>query len=110
MRSTPTGGRPCPAFGYTGSISAHNSAHGTTCSISSRNSARRVFFVYRSNPLSAASVRCFIRKPSDALLNLSSTPVENGELNQSLLRCLNAVRRAAGENRLNFYAPSSRNV
>jgi hypothetical protein len=40
--------------------------------------------VYRSNPLSAASVRCFIRKPSDALLNLSSTPVENGELNQSL--------------------------
>jgi len=41
--------------------------------------------VYRSNPLSAASVRCFIRKPSDALLNLSSTPVENGELNQSLL-------------------------
>jgi hypothetical protein len=42
--------------------------------------------VYRSNPLSAASVRCFIRKPSDALLNLSSTPVENGELNQSLPR------------------------
>src|SRR5208282_2745974 len=92
MRSTPTGGRPCPAFGYTGSISVHNSAHGTTRSISSRNSARRVFFVYRSNPLCAASVRCFIpRKPSDALLNLSSTPVENGELNQSLLSpCLHS--------------------
>src|ERR1035441_2743483 len=71
MRSTPTGRRPCPAFGYTGSISAHNSAHGTTCSISSRNSARRVFFVYRSNPLCAASVRCFIpRQSSDALLSI----------------------------------------
>src|ERR1035441_7776187 len=93
MRSTPTGGRPGPAFGYTGSISAHNSAPGTTCSISSRNSPRprfflsrsnppcapppptppprRVFFVYRSNPLCAASVRCFIpRQSSDALLSI----------------------------------------
>src|ERR1019366_8894388 len=71
IRSTPTGGRPGPAFGYTDSISAHNSAHGTTCSISSRNSARRVFFVYRSNPLCAASVRCFIpRQSSDALLSI----------------------------------------
>jgi hypothetical protein len=32
--------------------------HGTTCSISSRNIARRVFFVYRSNPVIIASVLC----------------------------------------------------
>src|SRR5680860_868976 len=44
MRSRPTGGRPAPphACGYTGSISAHNSAHGTICSISARNCSRRV--------------------------------------------------------------------
>ena len=34
-----------PALAYTGSISPHSSAHGTTCSISSKNRARRVFFV-----------------------------------------------------------------
>jgi len=48
-----------PAFGYTGSISGHNSAHGTTCSISSRNAARRVSLLYRSNPFIIASVLCF---------------------------------------------------
>src|SRR5450755_2122415 len=45
IHSAPTGGRPFPASAYTGSTSAHNSAHGTTCSISSKNNARRVFFV-----------------------------------------------------------------
>src|SRR5262249_42214597 len=57
MRSTPTGGRPLPAFGYTGSIRAHSSRHGTTRSISARNCARRVVFVYFSKPV-PASVIC----------------------------------------------------
>src|SRR5262245_19668655 len=57
MRSNPTGGRPFPAFGYTGSMRPHSSRHGTTRSISVRNCARRVSFVYFSNPL-PASVRC----------------------------------------------------
>jgi hypothetical protein len=47
-------------LGYTGSISAHNFAHGTTCSISSRNNARRVFLLYRSKPFIIASVLCFM--------------------------------------------------
>src|SRR5262245_10463540 len=51
MRSTPTGGRPLPAFGYTGSIRAHSSRHGTTRSISAKNCARRVVFVYFSTPV-----------------------------------------------------------
>jgi hypothetical protein len=45
-------------LGEWGSIKAHNFAHGTTCSISSKNIARRVFFVYRSNPVIIASVLC----------------------------------------------------
>src|SRR5215831_1743653 len=53
MRSTPTGGRPLPAFGYTGSIRAHSSRHGTTRSISAKNCARRVVFVYFSKPVPA---------------------------------------------------------
>src|SRR5262249_10037789 len=57
MRSTPTGGRPLPAFGYTGSIRAHSSRHGTTRSISARNCARRVVFAYFSKPV-PASVIC----------------------------------------------------
>src|SRR2546428_3006332 len=57
IRSTPTGGRPLPAFGYTGSILAHSSRHGTTRSISARNCARRVVFVYFSKPV-PASVIC----------------------------------------------------
>src|SRR5215813_13996524 len=57
MRSTPTGGRPLPAFGYTGSIRAHSSRHGTTRSISAKNCARRVVFVYFSKPV-PASVIC----------------------------------------------------
>src|ERR1700685_1325003 len=58
IRSTPTGGRPFPGFGECGSISAHNLRHGTTCSISSRNTSRRVFFVYRSKPFIVARVLC----------------------------------------------------
>src|SRR4030095_722336 len=57
MRSTPTGGRPLPAFGYTGSIRAPSSRHGTTRSISARNCARRVVLVYFSKPV-PASVIC----------------------------------------------------
>src|SRR5262249_32585038 len=50
-------GRPFPGWGYTGSIRAHSSRHGTTRSISARNCARRVTFVYFSNPV-LASVGC----------------------------------------------------
>src|SRR5262249_39196357 len=57
IRSTPTGGRPFPGWGYTGSIRAPSSRHGTTRSISARNCARRVTFVYFSNPV-LASVGC----------------------------------------------------
>jgi hypothetical protein len=35
-------------------------AAATTCSISSKNNARRVFFVYRSNAVIAASVLCLL--------------------------------------------------
>src|ERR1039457_6037220 len=59
-RSTPTGGRPFPGLGLCGSTSAHSSHHGTTCSISSRNIARRVFLVYCSKPVIIARVLCFI--------------------------------------------------
>jgi hypothetical protein len=48
------------------SISAHNLPHGTTCSISSKNTARRVFFLYRSNPVIIASVLCL--KPAQLYL------------------------------------------
>src|SRR5262249_31650433 len=57
MRSRPTGGRPFPGFGYSGSMRAHSSRHGTTRSISARNCALRVTFVYCSNP-APASVGC----------------------------------------------------
>src|SRR5947209_8708976 len=53
MRATPTGGRPLPALGYTGSIRAQSSRHGTTRSISARNCARRVVLVYFSKPVPA---------------------------------------------------------
>src|ERR1022692_1203824 len=39
-------------------MSAHSSRHGTTCSISSRNVSRRVFFVYRSKPFIVARLLC----------------------------------------------------
>src|ERR1039458_2008003 len=39
-------------------MSAHNSRHGTTCSISSRNTCRRVFFVYCSKPFIVARLLC----------------------------------------------------
>src|SRR3990172_13068737 len=51
MRSRPTGGRPLPAWGYTGSMRAQRSRQGTTRSISARNWARRVTFVYFSKPV-----------------------------------------------------------
>src|SRR5215470_15483753 len=57
MRSTPIGGRPFPGFGYIGSMRAHSSRQGTTRSISARNCARRVIFVYFSKPV-PASVAC----------------------------------------------------
>jgi hypothetical protein len=40
------------------STTALNSRHGTTCSISSKNMARRVFFVYFSKPVIIARVLC----------------------------------------------------
>src|SRR2546421_2213253 len=39
-------------------MSPHNSRHGTTCSISSRNTCRRVFFVYHSKPFIVARLLC----------------------------------------------------
>ncbi len=45
----------------TGHSSACNSAHGTTCSISSRNRSRFDFRPYFSNPVCAAKVCCRIR-------------------------------------------------
>ena len=39
---------------------AHNLRHGTTCSISYRNIARRVLFAYCSKPAISARVLCFI--------------------------------------------------
>src|SRR5215831_2090964 len=57
MRSTPIGGRPFPGFGYTGSMRAPSARHGTTRSISARNCARRVVFVYFSKPV-PPSVNC----------------------------------------------------
>src|SRR5215831_10223492 len=57
MRSRPMGGRPFPALGYTGSMRAQSSRPGTTRSISARNCARRVTFVYFSKP-APASVSC----------------------------------------------------
>src|SRR5262249_10501469 len=57
VRARPIGGRPLPAFGYTGAIRAQSSRHGTTRSISARNCARRVTFVYFSKPV-PASVCC----------------------------------------------------
>lgn len=57
MRSMPTGRRPAPAgCGYTGSISAHSSAHGTTWFISARNTSRRVVLRKVSNPGAVANV------------------------------------------------------
>src|ERR1700687_4334638 len=66
-------------------ISAHTSRHGTTCSISSRNTCRRVFFVYRSKPFIVARLLCclFVELIWRSLLYI---PVERGDLIQSLPR------------------------
>src|SRR5271165_3662323 len=64
-------------------MSAHNSRHGTTCSISSRNTCRRVFFVYRSKPFIVARLLCCLCV--DLIWrNLLYIPVERGDLIQSL--------------------------
>src|SRR6266540_657624 len=70
MRSSGTAGRPPSPFGYTGSMSAQSSLHGTTRSISARNCARRVVFAYLSNP-EPASVIClfFIVVPRSCSLS-----------------------------------------
>src|SRR5918995_422148 len=56
--SSSFGGRPSPAFGYTGSINAHSSHHGTMRSISVRNFSRRVVLLYFSKPV--PSVICLL--------------------------------------------------
>src|ERR1700687_3561299 len=66
-------------------MSAHNSRHGTTSSISSRNTCRRVFFVYRSKPFIVARLLCCLFV--DLIWrNLLYIPVERGDLIQSLPR------------------------
>jgi hypothetical protein len=59
---------------------------GCHCSISSKNIARRVFFVYCSNPVIIASVLCLRNEFMLARLYLYSiyTPCGKGGLNQSL--------------------------
>src|SRR5271167_2412242 len=65
-------------------MSLHNSRHGTTCSISSKNTCRRVFFVYRSKPFIVARLLCCLFV--DLIWrNLLYIPVERGDLIQSLL-------------------------
>src|SRR3954447_10048896 len=54
--STLNGGRPVLAFGQCGSTICTSTAHGTTRSISSKNSRLRVFFVERFRP----SPSCFM--------------------------------------------------
>jgi hypothetical protein len=53
--SSSFGGRPSPAFGYTGAINAHSSPHGTMRSISGRNFSRRVVLLYFSKPCPVSS-------------------------------------------------------
>jgi len=72
-----------------------------TCSISSRNAARRVFLLYRSNQVVIASLHCFIVvRVSQFKLHIDA--VESRELNQSFpsrnagLRG-NALRLAPGQ-------------
>src|SRR5271167_4629048 len=64
-------------------MSLHNSRHGTTCSISSRNTCRRVFLVYRSKPFIVARLLCCLFV--DLIWrNLLYSPVEREDLIQSL--------------------------
>src|SRR5882672_5856751 len=67
-------------------MSPHNSRHGTTCSISSRNTCRRVFFVYRSKPFIVARLLCclFVDLIWRTLLYL---PVERETLFRLSLDC-----------------------
>src|SRR5206468_11044582 len=90
IRSTPTGGRPFPGFGYTGSIRAHSSRHGTTRSISARNCSRRVTFVYFSKPrpASVSCARVIATSRSRVMLLRASqhSPRESERLIQRFLR------------------------
>src|SRR5215218_2759239 len=58
--STANGGRPVFARGQCGSTTCTSAGHGTTRSISSRNSRLRVFFVDRFRP----SPSCFMNVES----------------------------------------------
>src|SRR5262245_30796370 len=92
MRSTPIGGRPFPGFGYTGSMRAHSSRHGTTRSISARNCARRVVFVYFSKPVptSVSCERLFISTSRSHVMWLAASQHntrESGSLLQRFLNC-----------------------
>src|SRR5262244_1027136 len=106
MRSTPIGGRPFPGFGYTGSMRAHSSRHGTTRSISARNCARRVVFVYFSKPVptSVSCERLFISTSRSHVMWLAASQHntrESGSLLQRFLRlCLTNVTRSHFKTRL----------
>src|SRR5262247_2437277 len=94
MRSTPIGGRPFPGFGYTGSMRAHSSRHGTTRSISARNCARRVVFVYFSKPVptSVSCERLFISTSRSHVMWLAASQHntrESGSLLQRFPRVMN---------------------
>ncbi len=91
IRSSPTGGRPFPGCGYTGSMRAQSSRQGTTRSISARNWARRVTFVYFSKPV-LASVCCdrviATSRSRVLLLAVSQHSLrDHGRLIQRFLRC-----------------------
>src|SRR5262249_24700898 len=96
IRSTPTGGRPFPGWGYTGSIRAPSSRHGTTRSISARNCARRVTFVYFSNPV-LASVGCErVIATSRSCVRLLVASQHNSRERERLIQSFpNAARRWA---------------
>src|SRR5580704_635123 len=74
-------------------MSAHNSRHGTTCSISSRNTCRRVFFVYRSKPFIVARLLCCL--VVDLIWrNLLYLPVERETLFRLSLGGITGVSKA----------------
>src|SRR5262245_38290520 len=101
MGSTPIGGRPFPGFGYTGSMRAHSSRHGTTRSISARNCARRVVFVYFSKPVptSVSCERLFISTSRSHVMWLAASQHntrESGSLLQRFLSASPMVRSVDG--------------
>src|ERR1700687_3240386 len=84
-------------------ISAHTSRQGTTCSISSRNTCRRVFLVYRSKPFIVARLLCCLFV--DLIWrNLLYIPVER----ETLFRVsLGVMARTASGSRLETKSRSS---